>query len=200
MIKLGVLASGQGTNLQAIIDASLKGEIEVEVSVVISDKRDAYALKRAEEHSIPAIFINRGDFSSKEEYEREIIKNLQKHEVSLVILAGYMRVVGKEFAKEYKGKMMNIHPALLPSFPGLKAWEQAYNYGVKVSGVTVHFVEEGVDTGPVILQRAVEVKEDDTLDSLLQRIHQEEYKIYPQAIQLFAQGKLKIEGRRVRII
>ena len=111
-----------------------------------------------------------------------------------------MRVVGKEFAKEYKGKMMNIHPALLPSFPGLKAWEQAYNYGVKVSGVTVHFVEEGVDTGPVILQRAVEVKEDDTLDSLLQRIHQEEYKIYPQAIQLFAQGKLKIEGRRVRII
>ena len=200
MIKLGVLASGQGTNLQAIIDASLKGEIEAEVSVVISDKREAYALKRAEEHSIPAIFINRGDFSSKEEYEREIIKNLQKHEVSLVILAGYMRVVGKEFAKEYKGKMMNIHPALLPSFPGLKAWEQAYNYGVKVSGVTVHFVEEGVDTGPVILQRAVEVKEDDTLDSLLQRIHQEEYKIYPQAIQLFAQGKLKIEGRRVRII
>jgi len=200
MIKLGVLASGQGTNLQAIIDASLKGEIEVEVSVVISDKRDAYALKRAEEHSIPAIFINRGDFSSKEEYEREIIKNLQKHEVSLVILAGYMRVVGKEFAKEYKGKMMNIHPALLPSFPGLKAWEQAYNYGVKVSGVTVHFVEEGVDTGPVILQRAVEVKEDDTPARLLQRIHQEEYKIYPQAIQLFAQGKLKIEGRRVRII
>jgi len=200
MIKLGVLASGQGTNLQAIIDASLKGEIEAEVSVVISDKREAYALKRAEEHSIPAIFINRGDFSSKEEYEGEIVKGLQRYEVSLVILAGYMRVVGKEFAKEYKGKMMNIHPALLPSFPGLKAWEQAYNYGVKVSGVTVHFVEEGVDTGPVILQRAVEVKEDDTLDSLLQRIHQEEYKIYPQAIQLFAQGKLKIEGRRVRII
>lgn len=200
MIKLGVLASGRGTNLQAIIDASLKREIEAEVSVVISDKRDAYALKRAEEHSIPAIFINRENFSSKEEYEREIVKNLQKHEVDLVILAGYMRVVGKEFVKEYKGRMMNIHPALLPSFPGLEAWEQAHNYGVKVSGVTVHFVEEGVDTGPIILQRAVEVKEDDTPDSLLQRIHQEEYKIYPQAIQLFAQGKLKIEGRRVRRI
>lgn len=200
MIKLGVLASGQGTNLQAIIDASLKREIEAEVSVVISDKRDAYALKRAEEHSIPAFFINRENFSSKEEYEREIVKGLQRYEVDLVILAGYMRVVGKEFVKEYKGRMMNIHPALLPSFPGLEAWEQAHNYGVKVSGVTVHFVEEGVDTGPIILQRAVEVKENDTPDSLLQRIHQEEYKIYPQAIQLFAQGKLKIEGRRVRRI
>lgn len=200
MIKVGVLASGQGTNLQAIIDASLKREIEAEVSVVISDKRDAYALKRAEKHSIPAIFVNRRDFGSKEEYEREIVKGLQRYEVDLVILAGYMRVVGKEFVKEYKGKMMNIHPALLPSFPGLKAWEQAHNYGVKVSGVTVHFVEEGVDTGPIILQRAVEVKENDTPDSLLQRIHQEEYKIYPQAIQLFAQGRLKIEGRRVRRI
>lgn len=199
MINLGVLASGSGTNLQAIIDAEKNGEIDAKVVVVVSDKENAFALERARKHNIPAIFVDFKKFSSKKEYEEEIVKNLKKHNVDLVILAGYMKLVGKTLLGEYKNKIMNIHPALLPSFPGLEAWEQAVNYGVKISGVTVHFVDEGCDTGPIILQEAVKVEEGDTGETLLQRIHQEEYKIYKKAIQLYAKGKLKIEGRRVKI-
>jgi phosphoribosylglycinamide formyltransferase-1 len=200
MINLGVLASGSGTNLQAIIDAAEKKEISAEVKVVISDREDAYALQRAKKHNIPNYFVNLKNFSSKEEYEREILRILKEHNVDLVVLAGYMKIVGKTLLSAYRNRIMNIHPALLPSFPGLEAWKQAIDYGVKISGVTVHFVDEGMDTGPIILQAAVPVFEDDTPDSLLSRIHQEEYKIYKKAIQLFAEGKLKIEGRKVRIL
>jgi len=181
MINLGVLASGSGTNLQAIIDAAEKKEISAEVKVVISDRESAYALQRAKKHNIPNYFVNLKNFSSKEEYEREILRILKEHNVDLVVLAGYMKIVGKTLLSAYRNRIMNIHPALLPSFPGLEAWKQAIDYGVKISGVTVHFV-------------------DDTPDSLLSRIHQEEYKIYKKAIQLFAEGKLKIEGRKVRIL
>lgn len=200
MINVGVLASGSGTNLQAIIDATEKGEISAKVVVVISDVENAYCLERAKKHNIPAIFVNRKNFSSKDDYEREILKYLKNYNVDLVVLAGYMRIVGKIIIDEYRNKIMNIHPALLPSFPGLEAWCQAIEYGVKISGATVHFVDEGMDTGPIILQEAVPVFDNDTPEILHKRIQQVEHKIYPKAIQLFAEGKLKIEGRRVKIL
>lgn len=199
MIRIGVLASGSGTNLQAIIDASEAGEIDAKVAVVISDKGNAYALERAKKHNIPNYFVNFKNFSSNEEYEKEILKILREHNVDLVILAGYMKIVGKTLISAYQNRMMNIHPALLPSFPGLNAWDQAVEYGVKISGVTVHFVDEEMDTGPIILQTAVPVFDNDTGETLISRIHQEEYKIYKKAIQLFAEGRLKIEGRKVKI-
>lgn len=200
MITLGVLASGSGTNLQAIIDAAEKGEISAKVGVVISDKENAYALERAKKHNIPGYFVDFKSFPSKKEYEKKILEILKEHNVELVILAGYMKIVGETLLSAYPNRIMNIHPALLPSFPGLEAWKQAIEYGVKISGVTVHFVDEGMDTGPIILQAAVPVYEEDTPETLLSRIHQEEYKIYKKAIQLFAEGRLKIEGRRVRIL
>ncbi len=200
MLKLGVLASGSGTNLQAIIDASEKGEISAKVVVVISDNKNAYALIRAKKHHIPAILVDRRKFSSQSDYEKEILSYLKKHKVDLVILAGYMRIAGKTIIQKYRNKIMNIHPALLPSFVGLSAWKQAIDYGVKVSGVTVHLVDEGMDTGPIILQEAVPVNFDDTPEILHHRLQQKEHQIYPRAIQLFAEGKLKLEGRKVRII
>lgn len=200
MLKLGVLASGSGTNLQAIIDECEKGKISAKVAVVISDKEDAYALIRAKKHHIPAILVDRKKFSHPNNYEKEILSYLKKHKVDLVILAGYMRIVGKTIIEEYRNKIMNIHPALLPSFVGLSAWKQAIDYGVKISGVTVHLVDEGMDTGPIILQEAVPVNNDDTPEILHHRLQQKEHQIYPRAIQLFAEGKLKLEGRKVRII
>jgi len=199
MINLGVLVSGRGSNLQAIIDASEKGEIAAQVVVVISNNPQAYALERAEKHRIEAVVIEDKKFKDKESYETEIVKALEKHKVDLVCLAGYMKIIGPTLLKRFKGRMMNIHPALLPSFPGLHAQRQTLEHGVKVSGCTVHFVDEGTDTGPIIIQHAVEVKEDDTEETLSNRILEWEHKIYPKAIQLFAEEKLKIEGRRVKI-
>ncbi|MEA2087390.1 MAG: phosphoribosylglycinamide formyltransferase [Candidatus Caldatribacteriota bacterium] len=199
MINIGVLASGRGTNLQAIIEAIKEGKIEGRISIVISDNPDAYALKRAKQHNIDTQYINFKEFKDREDYDKEIIKILEEKKIDLVVLAGYMRILSPYFIKMYKNKIMNIHPALLPSFPGLHAQRQAIEYGVKISGCTVHFVEEGVDSGPIILQKAVEVKDDDTEESLAERILKEEHKIYPQAIQLFSQGRLVIKGRKVFI-
>lgn len=200
MLNLGVLISGRGSNLQAIIDASERGEIPAKVAVVISNNPDALGLERAKKHGIPAVVINNREFKDKNTYELEIVKVLQQHKVDLVCLAGYMRIVGPVLLEHYQGKMINIHPALLPSFPGLHAQKQALDYGVKISGATVHFVDEGCDTGPIIIQAAVPVLEDDTEESLSERILEQEHKIYPQAIKLFAEGRLKIEGRRVKIV
>jgi len=194
MLNIGVLISGRGSNLQALIDASLN------IVVVISDKADAFGLERAKKHKIDAVHINPKDFKDKNTYELEIVKVLQKHQTGLVCLAGYMRIVGPVLLEHYHGKMINIHPALLPSFPGLHAQKQAVEHGVKVSGVTVHFVDEGCDTGPIILQSAVPVMDKDTEETLSARILEQEHKLYPQAVRLFAEGKLKVEGRRVRII
>ena len=191
LLNIGVLISGRGSNLQAIIDACEKGEIPANVAVVISNKPEAYGLERAKKHNIPAVVFKD---------ETEILKALKEHKVDLVCLAGYMRIVGKALLDQYFGKMINIHPALLPSFPGLHAQKQAFDYGVKVSGVTVHFVDKGCDTGPIIIQSAVAVLEDDTEESLAARILAQEHKIYPQAIKLFAEGKLKIEGRKVKVL
>lgn len=199
MINIGVLISGRGSNLQAIIDACERGGIPAKVAAVVSNQPDAYGLERAKKHAIPGAVLDPKKFPDKNTYELEIVKTLRKHEVELVCLAGYMRIVGPVLLEHYRGRMLNIHPALLPSFPGLHAQKQALDHGVKVSGVTVHFVDEGCDTGPIILQRAVPVLEDDTEETLSARILEQEHKLYPEAIKLFAQGKLKIEGRHVRI-
>jgi len=199
MINIGVLASGRGTNLQAIIEAIEEGKIEGEIKVVISDNRDAFALKRAKQNNIETEHVNFKSFKNREDYDKKIIKTLEEKKIDLIVLAGYMRILSSHFIEIYKNRIMNIHPALLPSFPGLHAQRQAVEYGVKVSGCTVHFVNEGVDSGSIILQKAVEVSDDDTEESLAEKILKEEHQIYPQAIQLFSQGRLVIKGRRIFI-
>jgi len=199
MINIGVLASGRGTNLQAIIEAIKEGKVEGRISIVISDNPDAHALKRAKQNNIETKYINFKSFKNREDYDKKIVEYLKENGVALVVLAGYMRILSPYFIRTYKNKIMNIHPALLPSFPGLHAQRQAVEYGVKVSGCTVHFVDEGVDSGPIILQKAAEVKDGDTEESLAERILKEEHKIYPRAIQLFCQGRLIIKGRKVFI-
>ena len=199
MINIGVLVSGRGTNLQAIIEAIEEGKIEGKIKIVISDNLDAYALKRAEQYNIETQYINHKEFKNREDYDKKIVETLENKEVELVVLAGYMRILSSYFIKAYKNKIINIHPALLPSFPGLQAQKQAVEYGVKISGCTVHFVDEGMDSGPIILQSAVEVSEDDTEESLAERILKEEHQIYSRAIQLFSQGRLIIKGRKVYI-
>jgi len=199
-VGLGVLASGRGSNLQAIIDNIEAGKLDAQVKVVISDKPTAYALERARTHGIPGIYVNPGQFSGKEEYEKAIVECLQENQVELVVLAGYMRLVGKVLLNSYSNRLMNIHPALLPSFPGAHGQRDAVEYGVRFSGCTVHFVDEGMDTGPIILQAVLPVLQDDDEDTLAARILQEEHKIYSQAIQLYAEERLKVEGRKVRIV
>jgi len=199
MVNIGVLASGRGTNLQAIIEAIEEGKIAGEIKVVISDNPDAYALKRARQYHIATRYIHFKEFKNREDYDKEIIKTLKEKKIELVVLAGYMRILSPYFIRTYKNKIINIHPALLPSFPGLHAQKQAIEYGAKVSGCTVHFVDERVDSGPIILQKAVEVSDDDTEESLAEKILKEEHQIYPRAIQLFSEGRLIIKGRRVFI-
>jgi len=196
-LRLGVLASGRGSNLQAITDAAAAGKIVAEVAVVISDQGDAYALERARQRGIPAEFIDPKSFGSKEKYEEVIVEILKRHGVELVCLAGYMRVVGAVMLNAFPDQILNIHPALLPAFQGLHGQEQAWRYGVKFSGCTVHFVDEGVDTGPIIIQAVVPVLDDDTADTLAARILEQEHVIYPEAIKRFAEGRLKIVGRKV---
>jgi len=198
-IQLGVLVSGSGTNLQAIIDASESGRIDAEVKVVISDVPSAKAIDRAKKHGIPAVAIERKDFDSKKAFESEIVKSLRDHGADLVCLAGFMRIIGDTLLTSFENRIINIHPALLPSFPGLDAQGQAFEYGVKVSGATVHFVDEKTDHGPIICQTSVEVFEDDTVETLRARILEQEHIIYPKAIQLIAEGRVSIRGRRVHV-
>jgi phosphoribosylglycinamide formyltransferase-1 len=199
-LRVGVLASGRGSNLQSIIDRSLAGEIDVEVAVVVSDVEDAYALARARQAGIPAVHVPPGRFKTKltPEAERDYIAVLEEHGVEVVALAGFMRILHDDFLERYAGRVVNIHPALLPSFPGLHGPKQAVDYGVKWSGATVHFVDAGVDTGPIIAQAAVPVMDDDTEETLAARILEQEHRIYPEALQLIAEGKLRIDGRIVR--
>ncbi len=199
MINIGVLVSGRGTNLQAIIEAVEEGRIEGEISIVVSDNPDAYALKRAKQYNIETQYIDFNKFKNRENYDKKIEEYLKEKKVDLVVLAGYMRILSPYFIRTYKNKIINIHPALLPSFSGLHTQRQAVEYGVKVSGCTVHFVDEGVDSGPIILQKTVEVKDNDTEESLAERILKEEHQIYPRAIQLFSEGRLIIKGRKVFI-
>jgi len=197
--RLGVLISGSGTNLQAIMDRAECGDLHAKVVCVISNKAEAFGLERARKKGIAAIHLDHKSFSGRGEYDAALVKTLQEFNVDLVILAGFMRIVTPILLEAFPNRVMNIHPALLPSFPGLDAQKQALAYGAKLSGCTVHFVDAGTDTGPIILQAPVPVLEDDTEESLAERIHHEEHKLYPAAIQLFAQGRLKVEGRRVKI-
>ncbi len=199
-LRLGVLASGRGSNLQAIIDASEQDKLDAEVVLVISDVSDAYALERARKHGIPGFYINPKDFKNKKEYEEAIVNKLREHDVRLVVLAGYMRLVTNVLISAFEGNIINIHPALLPSFKGLHAQKQALEYGVRYSGCSVHFVTVDVDGGPVILQAIVPVFDNDTEETLSARILEKEHIIYPEAVQLFAEGRLKREGKRVFII
>ncbi len=198
-LRLGVLVSGRGSNLQAIIDNSEAGKLDAVVAVVVSDQPAAYALERAKNHGIPGIHIDPKKYAGKDEYEKAVLQALTETGVELVILAGYMRLVGKVLLDAFPNRMMNIHPALLPSFPGTHGQLDAVEYGVRFSGCTVHFVDGGMDTGPIILQAVVPVRQDDDEDTLAARILKEEHKIYSQAVQLFAEGRLKVEGGRVRI-
>ncbi len=199
MLKLGVLASGRGSNFQSIIDSIESGYLQAEIKVLITDNPEAYAIERARKHGIEHLVMLPKDYSSKDAYYQAIAEELKKREVELVILAGFMRVVKKPLIDAYPMRIMNIHPALLPSFPGLHGQRQAVDYGVKVSGCTVHFVDEGVDTGPIIIQAAVPVYDDDTEESLSERILRQEHRIFPYAIKLFAEGRLSVQGRIVRI-
>lgn len=198
-LKLGVLASGRGSNLQAIIDNIEAGNLDSEVAVVITDKHDAYALERAKKHQIPGFYINPKQYEAKSQYEKAMVDTLKEHHVELVVLAGYMRLVENVLLNNFPNRIMNIHPALLPAFPGAHGQRDALNYGARYSGCTVHFVDEGMDTGPIILQAVVPVMQDDDEDTLSARILKEEHKIYSQAIQLFAEGRLRVEGRKVII-
>ena len=194
--RMGVFVSGSGSNLQALIDAKIPS---VEIVVVVSNNPDAYAIERAKKSKIPVEVIDHRNYSSREDFEREIQKRLDQYKIDLIALAGFMRILTPLFIRNYKHRIMNLHPALLPSFPGTNAVKQALMYGVKFTGCTVHFVDEGVDTGPIILQAVVPIYDTDTEESLLERIHKEEHRIYPEAVRLFGEGKLRIEGRRVLV-
>ncbi len=202
-VRLGILASGRGSNLQAVIDAIENGSLSARVAVVISNKRDAEALERARRHGAPDVFVDPKPFTGqpegREAYDQALLAVLHKHDVELVLLAGYMKIVTPVFIKAYPDRMMNIHPSLLPSFPGLDVQQKALDWGVKVAGCTVHFVTDKVDEGPIIMQAAVPVLDGDTAETLSARILAQEHRIYPKAVQLFAEGRLTVEGRRVRI-
>jgi len=196
---LGVLVSGRGSNLHAIFDAIQAERLKAKIGVVISDNPDAQALKRMAGFGITTVVIERKKFANRCDFEKAVAAELSLHHVELVVLAGFMRVLGTEFIKLFSGRIMNIHPALLPAFPGLDAQAQAIDYGVKVSGCTVHFVDEGVDTGPIILQEAVPVHDNDNEQTLADRILHVEHVVYPRAIGLYCEGRLRVQGRRVVI-
>lgn len=198
--KLGVLCSGRGTDLQSIIDAIGRGEVDAKIAVVLTDKPEAFALERAKKAGIKAVCVNRMQYDGRESFEKALIAELEEAGVTLVVLAGFMRILTPVFVRHFAGRIMNIHPALLPSFPGAHAHRDVLAYGVKVSGCTVHFVDEGTDSGPIILQAAVPVLAGDTEETLGARVLEQEHIIYPQAIQLYCEGRLQVDGRQVRIL
>lgn len=202
--KIGVLVSGSGSNLQSIIDNIENGNIKGQISLVISNKKDAYGLERARQNNIKGIYINHKDYENYEQFNDAIIQELVKHDVQLVLLAGYLKILSEKFIEKYKNRIINIHPSLIPSFSGkgyygLKVHQAAIDYGVKLSGATVHFVDEGADTGPIIMQEAVEVNYEDDAQTLQQKILQIEHKILPLAVKYYCEGKIEIQGRKVRI-
>lgn len=198
-LRLGALASGGGTNLQSIIDRCNDGSIAAEIALVISNNPESGALTRAREAGIPCLCIDHRGYTSREKFDRAVVTALQEAGVELVVLAGFMRLISDVFLEAFPGRIMNIHPALLPAFPGLHVQRKALEYGARFSGCTVHFVDGGVDTGPIVIQAVVPVLDGDTEETLAARILQQEHRIYPRAIQLFAEGRLRVEGRRVRI-
>ncbi|MDI6784556.1 MAG: phosphoribosylglycinamide formyltransferase [bacterium] len=200
MVNIAVFASGYGSNLQAIIDAIESGKLDAKILLVFSDKKEAYALDRAKKHNIPTLYLAPKEFPSREEHEKKIVEVLEQLGVELIVLAGYMRILTPYIIRRYYLRIINIHPALLPSFPGTHGIEDAFNYGVKYTGVTVHFVDEGVDTGPIIAQEVVQIAEGETVATLAPQIHAIEHQLYPQVLQWFSEKRIKVEGRIVRIL
>ena len=194
--QIGVLISGRGSNLQALIDAGKRGELGGEVAIVVSNVADAPGLERARRAAVPTV-VRDHKGRKREEYDAEVVSILQEHDVELVCLAGFMRLLSPAFVRAFPGRILNIHPALLPAFPGLQAQRQAFEYGVKVSGATIHLVDEGLDSGPIVAQEAVPVRSDDTAESLAVRILEVEHRLYPRAVRLLLEGRSRVEGRRV---
>jgi phosphoribosylglycinamide formyltransferase 1 len=198
-LRIGVLASGRGSNFQALVAAARAGRMPADVVVLISDRAEAGAVALARAEGIEAVVVPPREHPGREAHDKAVTDALEARRVGLVCLAGYMRILGAGFVEHFRGRLLNIHPALLPAFPGLHAQRQALQHGVRVAGATVHFVDEGTDTGPIVLQAAVPVERGDTEDTLAARILVEEHRIYPEAVRLFAEGRLEIDGRRVRI-
>lgn len=198
-MNIAVFASGRGSNFSAIARAIKKGKLKANLALLVCDKPKAKVIAKAKKANVKVVLIERKDFTSTEDYEHKIIEYLQASNVELIILAGFMRIIGATLINKYRNRILNIHPALLPSFKGEQGIRDAFDYGVKVTGVTVHFVDEEIDHGPIILQKELRVEEGDTLESLESKIHKIEHKIYPEAIRLFVEGRLKTEGRRLRI-
>jgi phosphoribosylglycinamide formyltransferase-1 len=199
ILRIGVLASGRGSNFQSIIDEIESDRLKAEIVLLITDNPSAFAIERARKHGVEYLVVQPKEYPSKDDYFVRIADALKKKNVELVVLAGFMKIVGKPLIDAFPNRIMNIHPALLPSFPGLHGQKQAIDYGAKISGCTVHFVDEGMDTGPIIIQAAVPVFQNDTEETLSERILKYEHRIYPEAIRLFSEGKIKVEGRKVRI-
>lgn len=199
VLKIGVLASGRGSNFQSIINEIASQRLKAEIVLLITDNPSAFAIERAKKHIIEYLVILPKEYRSRDDFFVKIAVELKKRDVGLVVLAGFMRIIGKPLINAFPNRIMNIHPALLPSFPGLHGQRQAFEYGVKISGCTVHFVDEGMDTGPIIIQAAVPVLQNDTEETLSERILRYEHKIYSEAIRLFSEGKIEVEGRKVRI-
>lgn len=199
-MRFAVFVSGYGSNLQAIIDAVKKKKITAELALVVCDNPKAFALKRAEQAGIPAQVFRRKDYTNKQSMDRDIVILLKKEEIDLIVLAGYMRMLTPFFIKQFHRKVINIHPSLLPAFKGVSAIKDATTYGAKVTGVTVHFVDERMDHGPIILQEGFKIQKADTLATLEQKIHRIEHRVYPKAIQLFVEGRLKVKGRKVEVL
>ncbi len=199
MLNLAVFASGSGSNFQSLIDNIDSGYLKAKISVMVTDIPGAYALERAEKHGIETLIVTMKDFPDRDAYFSHIAEELKKRSIDLIILAGFMKVVSRTLIEPFRNRILNIHPALLPSFPGLHGQKQAADYGVKISGCTVHFVDEGMDTGPIIIQAAVPAYHDDTEDTLGKRVLEQEHKIFPYAIKLYIEGRLSVEGRKVVI-
>lgn len=198
-LKIAVLASGGGTNFQSIIDRCISGDIDAEISLLLTNIPNCGAIARAEKANVPITLINHKDFTDRESFDQAMVDSLNSAGVELVVLAGFMRLLSPLFVEAFAGRIMNIHPSLLPSFAGLHVQQKAIDYGAKFSGCTVHFVDQGMDTGPIIIQAVVPILEEDTESDLAARILKEEHRIYPEAIQLFAEGRLSIDGRHVRV-
>ncbi|MEJ5228874.1 MAG: phosphoribosylglycinamide formyltransferase [Pseudothermotoga sp.] len=201
-IRVGILASGNGSNFQAIVDRSERGTLPAKVAVLVSDKSNAFVLQRAKNHGIPAYVIKPKEFSDQHEYEQKMIEILNQHGVELVVLAGFMRILSSKFIQAFKNRIINIHPSLIPAFCGkgfygMTVHQAVFEYGVKITGATVHFVNEDIDAGPIIIQKPVFVCDEDTPETIAEKVHQVEHEILPEAIRLFALGKLQISGRRV---
>lgn len=198
--KFAVFISGHGSNLQAIIDSVKAGKIDADLSLVFSNQPKAYGLKRAEKAGVKTLCLQRKDYATPQSFDRDIVIQLKQENIDFIVLAGYMKILTPYFIKQYPNKILNVHPSLLPSFKGKQGAKDTFTYGAKVGGVTIHFVNDKMDNGPIIMQEAIPITEKDTLETLTTKIHETEYRIYSQAIQLYVEGRLKVRGRKVKIL